>query len=234
MQIKIYQINKNRDLNKLKFSPLFKLSGSGETAKIDASIYDEVFSGNVDCANLEAVFQKFNTGGHPLHRGHMLSVSDIVEIKGEEIPDNNGTFYCDKKGFKRVEFDVSKSQKPNNLMKIIYVEPRRLPFVSEIEHTLEAEQRAVGGLIEPVYNHEDDTCIICNEEGKLIGLEGNRRIGDGSSIIAGPFFICGLTNDGFRGLTDEEVVKYMERFREPEEISREETQADMGFNFIPM
>ena len=46
---------------------------------------------------------------------------------------------------------------------------------------------------------------FCNEEGKLIGMEGNRRIGDGSSIIAGPFFICGTTEEDFRGLTDNEA-----------------------------
>ena len=48
-----------------------------------------------------------------------------------------------------------------------------------------------------------------NEEAKLIGMEGNRRIGDGTSIIAGPFFICGLTEDDFRGLTAEEAEKYI-------------------------
>lgn len=76
---------------------------------------------------------------------------------------------------------------------------------------------------------DDNTCLVGNEESKLQGMKGNRRIGDGSSIVAGPFFICGLTADDFRGLTDEEVVKYMARFAEPEYISDEETQADTGF-----
>lgn len=73
---------------------------------------------------------------------------------------------------------------------------------------------------------------VCNEEGKLIGMEGNRRIGDGSSIIAGPFFICGTTEEDFRGLTDSEVDLYMDRFKEPEQISPEEVSADTGCTII--
>ena len=42
-----------------------------------------------------------------------------------------------------------------------------------------------------------------------MGMQGNRRIGDGSSIIAGPFFVCGDTGEDFRSLTDDEVDKYM-------------------------
>ena len=47
--------------------------------------------------------------------------------------------------------------------------------------------------------------------------------------MAGPFFICGEANEEFRSLTDKEVVKYMDQFHEPENISPEEVQADMGF-----
>ena len=67
-------------------------------------------------------------------------------------------------------------------MRVVYVEPNKAPYVAEVAHTLEAEQKAVGGYIEVVYPDDNETCIICNEEGKLIGMEGNRRIGDGSSI----------------------------------------------------
>lgn len=71
---------------------------------------------------------------------------------------------------------------------------------------------------------------ICNEEAKLEGMDGNRRFG--SSIIAGPFFVVGLTEDDFRSLSDSEVMRYMDRFKEPEQISQEEVQGDMGFTII--
>lgn len=226
MNIKIYQINIKRDKNCVKFLHYDHLDSFQETKDINASIYDEVFSGDVDCSDLEAVFQKFNTEGHPLHRGHSLSVSDIVATE-------DGAYYCDSVGFKKVDFDESLTQKPDNLMRIVYVEPHRTPYISEIEHTLDAEQKAVGGLIEPIYN-DDGTCFVGNEESKLIGMDGNRYLNDGHSIIAGPFFVCGTTEDDFRGLTDEEVVKYMTRFAEPEDISQDDVEADTGFTFYSM
>lgn len=220
MRIKIYQINPDRDKNKVKFHSIKNAQRFQGKADIDPSIYDEVFNGEVDSDNLEEIFRQFNTEGHPLHRGHSLSVSDVVVTK-------DGAYYCDSIGFQQVDFVESLTQKPDNLMTVVYVEPHKPPYIAEIEHTLEAEQKAVGGFIEPIYL--DDDCLVGNEEAKLIGMEGNRRIGDGTSIIAGPFFICGLTEDDFRGLTAEEAEKYMTQFREPEEISREEVEADMGF-----
>lgn len=226
MKIKIYQINPDRDKNTVKFLHYAHLDSFQETKDIHAFIYDEVFSGDVDCESLEDIYRKFNTEGHPLHRGHSLSVSDVVVTK-------DGAYYCDSVGFQKVDFDESLTQKPDNLMTVVYVEPHKAPYTAEIAHTLEAEQKAVGGLIELIYN-EDGTCLVGNEEAKLIGMEGNRHLDDGHSIIAGPFFVCGLTEDDFRGLTDEEVVKYMDKFAEPEDISQEEVEADTGFTIYTM
>ena len=220
MRIKIYQINPDRDKNLVKFLQYKHLDNFQDTKDINAYIHDEVYNGEVDSDNLEEIFRQFNTEGHPLHRGHSLSVSDVVVTK-------DGAYYCDSIGFQKVDFDESLTQKPDNLMTVVYVEPHKAPYIAEIEHTLEAEQTAGGGLSEPIYL--GDVCLVGNEEAKLIGMEGNRRIGDGTSIIAGPFFICGLTEDDFRGITAEEAEKYMMQFREPEEISREEVEADMGF-----
>lgn len=226
MEIKIYQINRNRDKNFVKFLHYKHLDNFQETKDINASIYDEVFRGDADCEDLEDVYRMFNTEGHPLHRGHSLSVSDIVVTK-------DGAYYCDSVGFLKVDFDEAKTQKPDNLMTVVYVEPNKAPYVTEIAHTLEAEQKAVGGLIEPIYN-DDETCLVGNEEAKLIGMEGNRYLDDGHSIIAGPFFVCGLTEDDFRGLTEEEVQKYMNKYAEPENISQEEVETDTGFMLYPM
>ena len=48
--------------------------------------------------------------------------------------------------------------------------------------------------------------IICNEEGKLIGLEPNRVLrdeeGNTVDIIFGTFIVAGLTEDDFGSLTD--------------------------------
>lgn len=227
MNIQIYQIAPERDEERRKFLSLDSLERITGSRELVPESYDRVFTGDVDCKDLEEVFVRFNLEGHPLHRGHALSVSDVVETE-------EGAFYCDSIGFQKVDFDASLAREPGELLRVLYVEPGRAPFVSWLAPGLEAAQRAVGGLIEPIYNG-DGTCLVGNEEAKLLGMPGNRRMDDGRGILAGAFFICGLTEEGdFRGLSEEEVVRYMDRFAQPEQISQAETQADMGFIFYSL
>lgn len=114
------------------------------------------------------------------------------------------------------------------LLRILMVEPHKAPFEMTVANQLNDLQETVGGLIEIVDNG-DGTLIVCNEELKLNGMDGNRRLeGD---VIAGPFFIVGEQGEDFRSLTDSEVEKYMQRFGEIEDISPEEVQANMGMTF---
>ena len=83
-----------------------------------------------------------------------------------------------------------------------------------------------------VLNNQDGTVLLCNDEGKLIGMEGNRHVGD--DVIAGPFLLIGDNGENLRSLTDAEVERYMERFAQPEEISQEEVEESSGFTFISM
>ena len=116
-------------------------------------------------------------------------------------------------------------------LRILMVEPQKAPYEASIPHELTAMQQTVGGLIEVVRNG-DGTLLVCNEEGKLLGMEGNRRIpGD---VLAGPFFVVGDAGETFRSLTEEELERYRERFAEFEDISPQEVQAATGFFFCAM
>ena len=118
-------------------------------------------------------------------------------------------------------------QRMKENLRILMVEPHKAPYEASIPHELSAMQQAVGGLIEVVRNG-DGTLIISNEEGKLLGMEGNRRIpGD-------VFFVVGDAGETFRSLTEEELERYRERFAEIEEISPQEVQAATGFFFCAM
>lgn len=91
-------------------------------------------------------------------------------------------------------------------------------------------QEAVGGYIEITYPFEDNAIVISNEESKLIGMDGNRRVND--QIYAGPMLISADDGSGeLTDLTDEQVAKYTEIFRHSEEISQEEVENDTGFTF---
>ena len=108
-----------------------------------------------------------------------------------------------------------------NLIRVLIVEPQKQPYVKDIENDFRAMQAVVGGPIEYLYL-TDDAHIYCNEEGKLLGLTGNRRM-DNGDVIAGTFFICGDNGYGEDiSLTDEQVEQYTERFKEQEFFSYKE------------
>lgn len=72
---------------------------------------------------------------------------------------------------------------------------------------------------------------IGNENSKIDGLPGNRRLNGG--IYAGNMLIAGDDgNGGTTDLTDEQIEKYTKMFYEPEDISDEEVKADTWFQFF--
>lgn len=99
-------------------------------------------------------------------------------------------------------------------MKVVMVEPGQYARIAEIEDTLEAKQKAVGGLITAAYPWEELVCIVANDEGLLNGMPLNRNIED-YQAIAGPFFVCGLSEDNFCSLTDEQAERYKKMFLRP-------------------
>ena len=104
-------------------------------------------------------------------------------------------------------------------MEVIIVEPEKVARMAKIEGDLKSLQEIVGGFIEVVYPYEDPVAIICNEEGKLIGLPLNRKLED-YDIIVGTFIICGLDEEDFDSLTPELADKYLKKFISPEKFIR--------------
>ncbi len=111
---------------------------------------------------------------------------------------------------------------PYKHIKVLVCEPRMMVKEAEIRTDLSSLQRVVGGLIETYYPFDDDICIVCNDEGKLNGMALNRAIRDDEGkvqeVIAGPFFICGVDVEDFCSLSPEQLRKYGEMFRLPEEF----------------
>jgi len=105
-------------------------------------------------------------------------------------------------------------------MKVLMVKPGKKAYEAEIENTLAAMQHEVDGYIEAVYPYEDLVAVVCNEEGKLEGLPLNRALRDEDGkvyeIIAGTFFICGLSETNFDSLAPELMEKYKAIFENPQ------------------
>ncbi len=108
-------------------------------------------------------------------------------------------------------------------IKVLKVSPCKAPEVVTLTNELEELQKAVSieadyvGLIE-IIAIDDDICILCNEEGKLIGLPPNRRIGH--DVICGTFYILGEDSEEgeLTSLSDKDIEKYKAIFADTSEV----------------
>ena len=105
-------------------------------------------------------------------------------------------------------------------MRVLFIPCGKHPEIREIDGSLESMQQLVGGLIQAVYPFDDPVALICNDEGKLLGLPFNRALrnseGEIYDIISGAFFLCGLGTADFIGLSDELISKYTMYYSAPE------------------
>jgi hypothetical protein len=114
-----------------------------------------------------------------------------------------------------------------NRMRVILCRPGELARTIEMEDSLEAMQKMVGGRIEEYMPWEEEVAIVCNEEGKMMGLPLNRGIEDDEGwlqdIIAGDFFICyaPIESEKFLSIPPELEEKYLKKFEEPERFFRD-------------
>lgn len=123
-----------------------------------------------------------------------------------------------------------------NVITVLKVEPGKHPELIVLDNDLDSLQKAVSvgadrqGLIEliPV---DGETLIMCNEEGKLNGLEPNRRFrGD---IICGTFYVLSEDSKGnFTSLSPAMQDRYSRYFYEPDVIDSEEVDKYIMFRFI--
>ena len=121
-------------------------------------------------------------------------------------------------------------------IKVLKVAPKMPPEVVKLDNNLRALQEAVSigsdyvGLIE-IIDIDENSCILCNEEGKIISLEPNRRfVGD---ILCGVFYITGQDRHGnLCSLSEDSIKRFKELFAIPEDISPEEAEDALNSGFF--
>ncbi len=112
-------------------------------------------------------------------------------------------------------------------IRILKVAPGQPPEETVIPNTLEASQQIVGGYIE-VVGLDDDCVLVCNEEGKLLGLPGNRRCGE--DIITGTFFVTACDEEGdFCSLSDDQMETFRQQFAEIQTFTQKDIDDAMVF-----
>lgn len=218
--IRIYQIDLDRDSDGVAFEPYGSLSRYQNSPDVNPALYDRVFEGEVDASDIEDIYRIFNTEKPEDYKGRSMSVSDVVEIvKSDDI--RPGFYYCDSIGFKPVPFDAELAQEPGErAITVVMLEPGKAARTAEIGTSLEDLQQAVGGMIETYYPFEEEVCIVCNDEGKLNGMSPCRAVYDPEGrmmdIIFGPCFICDCSGENFGSLSQDQIRRYTEQFRNPE------------------
>ena len=89
-------------------------------------------------------------------------------------------------------------------------------------------------LLNKVFNYDDYTNnaeimimeknvgILRNKNGAILDLKGNRKVS--GEIIAGTFFVVGIDDNGFiSSLSESDILKYTDRFRNIEIYTNRET-----------
>lgn len=177
MKIKIYQIDPKRDDKDLIFRPYAKAVEMSKDGKIRSDIFDKVFEGEVDAETLDEVYYIFNNEHPENYTGRSLSILDVVEVV-ESKAEKPGFYFCDSVGFKLGNFDPDKTldKTKNETLTVLKVSPGKAPEVITIAKGLESLQAQVKGDIEQFSCFDDECVIICNENGKLEGLELNRAV----------------------------------------------------------
>ena len=212
MKIRIFQIDHEKDENKLAFMDYDYTQSHGG---VKAENYRQVYGGTVNCGNLEEVFALCNSDNAPPgYCGEAMSVSNVIEVCGGK---DEGFYFCDSVGFRPIDFDILRTDHLD-MMRIVVAEAVKAPYVAEIRREIQAMQSVVGGRIEPIYFEPDNDAVAwCNEEFLLYDYEPNRVIG--GVLVHGTLYISGneLTNDGWdsRSLTSPQIVKYLAALAQP-------------------
>ena len=116
------------------------------------------------------------------------------------------------------------AESKQDLLHVVVVEPEKAPYKKALQAGLKPMQEIVGGTIQALYPFSEPIALICNDEGKVLGLPFNRSLRDESGklydVISGTFFLCGAPadSDRFESLTEQQTAWCLERFRVPELI----------------
>lgn len=239
MKIRIYQINSDRDVNRVLFEPYERLEKYQGSSEVDSKIYDKIYDKEVKCRTLEDVFAMFNMHRPEDFKGHSLSISDVVEVY-ESDSVKNDFYFCDTFGYKTVEFNPAEcevseriNEQPNKIS-VLLIEPHKAPALIEIDDSYEALVEAIGGELEEYTPFNDDVAIVCNLTGKQTGAVMNRAIysepeketdkQEIRDVIFGKFLVCyaPIDSETYLSLPEDLAKKYKEKFKNPERFFKED------------
>ena len=151
----------------------------------------------------------------------VIEAEQIKEVRESEQPAEEQKATKEAEAMEEVSHDHG--EETVKQITVLVVEPGKAPYTKEIGDDWRAFQAEVGGAFQIVYPGYDPVGLVCNDDGKLLGLPMNRGLrddaGDLYDVIAGTFFLVGLGGGGTTvSLTEEQIRKYEQRFHDPEQF----------------
>ena len=195
-------------------------------------------------SSINDFFKEYDTYNYSDNVSHRMDEEETIEEiangltdinKAKEMLERLNTFKLEAKDsecyeeanhLEKITNDIN-NYIENNKLVILKVEPNELPYEKEIINDLKSLQNEVDGLIEMI-DIDDNICLVCNEEGKLLNMDLNRVVGN--DIIAGTFFISRFNEAGdLVSLTKEEIEKYKEKYNEKSINEVDEKLVSLGY-----
>lgn len=163
--------------------------------------------------------RSINEGGTFTERGYIVdnlqNWHEEYEGTLESIPEE-----CRLTNKKDSMIDAERDAVQKSKLKVLVVEPDKEPYVKFIEPGYRSLQAEVDGTIQGVYPFADPVGIICNDDGKWMGMPLNRALRDDQGtvydIVAGTFVIAGVSEDDYCSMDDSMIEKYTHMFKHPE------------------
>ena len=148
-----------------------------------------------------------------LYAGKIAAIEAMLDDLGQSEHDVLPQELAEYKA--AIRYDPSKDIQET--MTVLVVEPRKPPYTAEIPAGLDGLTTAVDGPIAATYPFADQVALICNDEGRSMGLELNRALYDGRGqvydVVPGTFVIAGLGDGCFASLPEDMIEKYAQRFQ---------------------
>lgn len=148
-----------------------------------------------------------------LYAGKIAAIEAMLDDLGQREHDVLPQELAEYKA--AIRYDPSKDIPET--MTVLVVEPRKPPYTAEIPVGLDGLTAAVDGPIAATYPFADQVALICNDEGRNMGLELNRALYDGRGqvydVVPGTFVIAGLGDGCFTSLPEDMIEKYAQRFQ---------------------
>ena len=220
MEICIFQIDHDRDQNRVSYLSMEKLPKFQGDSRVDSGIYNSVFRGIVECSTLEGVYYMFNVNHPEGYTGRSLSVSDVVQVISSPTVEP-GFYFCESVGFQKIDFEPEKTHDMTNAIPVLLLEPGRVAKPILVNNTLEGIRKLIGGMIETTSLPEGGT-LICSAGKEFLSFPQNRAIKDASGkvldVLVGTCLICGTKDGNFTGLTPDQMRHYKKKFQYPQKI----------------